>query len=156
MLTYTFPTNFQVNLLTQEYQVNTAAMIGIGRVAPVLPVDTWAVEWDQIDNEVGMTPAHQIGTDPKIQARPGSVHRRYEPGYFKGSEMIDEGELIRARALGTFGGVVSLDETVARRMAARQDKTFIREEFCVWKALAGRLQINESGVKIDETFPVQT
>lgn len=156
MLTFTFPTNVQLNLLTQEFQINTAAFIGIGRIAPVLPVETYFVEWDQLDNEVGMTGAHALGTEPKIVARPGSVLRRYEPGHFKESEMIDEGEILRARTLGTFGNVLNLDDTVARRMAARQNKTFIREEWCVWKALAGRLQIDEPGVKIDETFPVQT
>jgi hypothetical protein len=155
-LTLTFPTNVQLDLLTQEYQVNRAALIGISRVAPVANRDAHIVEWEQLDFDTGMTPPHVIGTDPKIEMMPGSVRRQYEPGAFKASEMVDEGKIIRARAVGTFGNLINLDDLVARRLAARQDKTFIREEWCVWKALGGALSINENDVVINETFPVQT
>lgn len=156
MLTYTFPTNFQLDLLEQEIVIDPAAFIGIGRLAPVREFLTQRVQWEQIDSERGMTAPHNMETDPRIDKRPGSVLREYDPIAFKESDLVKEKELLRAREIGTISNVVSLDRLIARIVSARKLKTWVRMETCVWAMLGGALAIDENGVKVSEVFPVQT
>ena len=156
MLTYTFPTNFQLDLLEQELVIDPASFIGVGRLAPVRDFFTQRVQWEQLDLERGMTAPHNMETDPKIDTRPGSVLREYDPIAFKESDLIKEKELLRAREIGTINNVVSLDRLVARILAARKLKTWVRMEWAIWAMFGGALAIDENGVKVSETFPVQT
>ena len=155
MLTFTFPTAFSLDRVTQEYWVNVKNFIGIGKYAPVYKFLTQRVQWEELDAIRGMTVPHVMGTDPKIDKREGSKLREYEPIPFKESDVIDERELLRAREIGTIGNVVNLDRLVARTMKRRSDKTFIRMEWAVWQMFAGQLEVNENGVYVKETFPVQ-
>ncbi len=97
-----------------------------------------------------------MGTDPKIGIRPGSVLKEYEPFYFKEADLIKEDEILRARELGTLGGVVNLDAQIARTMKARVDRNFLRAEWLTWGMLTGSIALNDDNVKASETFPIQT
>ena len=152
---YRFPTNVSMTEVTQEYAVQREKLLGL-QIAPFEPHMTTKVQWDELDRERGMTAPHNMGSDPKVGRRPGSKLREYEPIPFKETDLITEPELLRARAFGTLSGVIDLHDTVARTMKSRVDKTYLRAEWCVWAALRGRLQIDENGVHVDETFPVQT
>jgi major capsid protein E len=156
MLTYTFPTNFELDLLAQELVIDPAAFIGVGRLAPVRDFLTQRVQWEQLDLERGMTAPHNMETDPKIDTRPGATLREYDPIAFKESDLVKEKELLRAREIGTINNVVSLDRLIARIMAARRLKTWVRMEWAIWAMFGGALAIDENGVKVSETFPVQT
>ncbi|MDQ3132126.1 MAG: major capsid protein [Acidobacteriota bacterium] len=153
-LTFTYPTNVALDQVIQEYVVDTSAFIGL-QIMPVEEAMTQKVQWDEMDNERGMTAPHLLGTDPRIDLRPGSKLREYEPIPFKESDLIKEDELLRARQLGTLGGVVNINTIVARLAKARMDKTRIRQEWTVWSALRGVLTINENNVFVSETFPIQ-
>lgn len=152
---YRFPTNRSLDRVVQEYFIDRSKFIG----ESILPFqDEWTqrVEWDELDNEAGMTPPHNMGADPQIDNRPGSKTKSYEPIPFKGTDLIKENELLRARQMGTLGGVVDLSSLIGRRVRAREDKSFLRAEWCRWRALRGALNIAENGVVVNETFPIQT
>ncbi len=102
-----------------------------------------------------MTAPHLMGTDPKIDLRPGSKLREYEPIPFKETDLVKENEILRARELGSLGGVINLKPLIGRIAQARMDKTRIRQEWTIWAALRGQLTINENNVFINESFPVQ-
>lgn len=154
MLIYRFPSNFVVDQATQEYFVDRAKFIG-EKLMPFNLVMAQEVRWDERDNERGMTAAHVLGTDPKINTRRGSKVRRYEPLYFKETDTIREDELLRARQLGTIAGVVDLHELIGKAIRDREDKNFIRAEHLRWQAFQGAIHVHENGVNVDETFPVQ-
>lgn len=154
VLTLTYPTNLELTQVIQEYQIDAAGFKG----AEILPDEetmSQRVQWDEMDNERGMTAAHVMGTDPKIDLRPGSKVREYTPIAFKETDLVKEDEILRSRELGTLGNVVSLSGIIARIAKARKDKTWIRKETLRWDTLRGRIQLNENGVFVDETFPVQ-
>jgi Phage major capsid protein E len=149
------PTNVELDVVTQEYTIQREKFIG-EQILPDTPFMTSRVRWDERDNEQGMTAPHSMDADPRIDERPGSKTREYEPIPFKESDVIKESELLRGRELGTLGGVINLDAEVGRTMRARQDKTHIRAEWCRWQALStGVLDIDENGVRVRETFPIQ-
>jgi hypothetical protein len=155
MLMYQFPTNLQLDILTQEYIIQREQFIG-AQIVPLMEVGVQRVRWDERDKERGMTAPHAMDSDPKIDKRPGSTLREYAPIPFKESDLIKESEILQARELGTLANVVNLDRMVALTMKARMDKTFIRAEWLTWKMLTGGFSIAENGVTVAETFPVQT
>jgi hypothetical protein len=125
------------------------------KILPFKEAATHFVEWDELDREEGMTAAYLDGTEPAIGVRPGSKTHRYEPLDFKETDVIRNRELLRARELGTLGQPVDLTALVGRAIKARMDKNRIRAEKLRWDALQGGFDIDENGVKVSETFPVQ-
>lgn len=153
-LVYKVPTNVEMDVTTQEYVRDHTKMKG-ETILPVVEKFTQNVEWDEKDNETGMTPPHNMDTDPKTETRPGSKLKSYKPIPHKATELIKESELLNARQLGTLGGVVNLDDLVMDRFTARIGKDHVRKEWEIWQALKGSLSINENDVIINETFPIQ-
>lgn len=154
-IVYRFPTNVSLDEATQEYFIQRGLLIG-DKIMPFKEHWTQRVQWDELDSERGMTAAHNMKSDPRVDNRPGSKLREYTAIPFKQTEIITEDELLQARQMATLGGVIDLHELVGRRIKAREDKTFIRAEWCRWQALRGELDINENGVHVHETFPIQT
>lgn len=155
MLVLTFPTNYELDIVTQEYMIQRERLLGQS-ILPFQEYFTQKVRWDEKDSERGMTAPHAMDSDPRVDKRPGSVTREYEPIPFKETDLIKESELLKARELGTLAGAISLDRLVMDTMKARTDKTFIRAEWLIWQTLLGGFTINENGVKVVETFAVQT
>lgn len=151
---YQFPTNVELDVVVQEYQVEHEKLI-LEEVLPFEEHFSQRVRWDEEDNEEGMTPPHNMDTDPRIEERPGSRTHEYEGIPFKGSEVLKESDLLRGRELGTLGGVINVDREVMRRTRSRIDKTHIRAEWCRAQVLStGELHINENGVVVDEVFNI--
>ena len=153
-ITYRFPTNVALDMVTQEYVAQTEKMRG-EELMPFEESMTQKVQWDELDSERGMTAPHVMGTDPKIDERPGSKLREFTPIPFKESDLIKENELLNARQFGTLGGVVDLNAMCGRIAKARVDKNRLRAEWTRWQAMRGQLTISENGVSVSESFPIQ-
>ncbi len=153
-LVYTFPTAVEADVMTQAYFVEREKFIG-EEYLPFEEKTTSRVQWDDRDNARGMTAVHKMGTDPQTDAREGSRVKSYTPIPFKETDVIAEDELLQARELGTLNNTVNIDGLVAQTIRDREDKNFIRAEWARWEALRGLLDINEKGVRVRETFPVQ-
>lgn len=152
--TFTYPTNVTLDKVVQEYVIDTSGFLGL-QIMPVETSMTQKVQWDEMDNERGMTAPHVLGTEPRIDLRPGSKLREYTPIPFKETDLVKEDELLNSRQLGTLGGAINLNQMMAMLAKARMDKTRIRQEWTIWQALRGRMTINENGVYVDEQFPIQ-
>ena len=153
-IVFKFPTNVEVDGLTQENSRNPGAFVGL-RITPFVERVAQRVQWDELDIAVGMTPAHKLGTDPSIKSRPGSKRREYRPIPHKEEELVNEQELLEALQLGTLGGVVSIDQLVMEAWKRGQDDDKVRAEWEIWQAYLGHLAFDENGVVVDEEFPVQ-
>lgn len=141
--------------VTQEYVIERDKLLGI-TLAPFEELMTQRVQWDELDAERGMTSPHNMNSDPRVDTRPGSKLREYEAIPFKETDVIREDELLRARQMGSLYGVIDLSWIIGRTVKARVDKTFLRAEWCIWSMFRGLLDINENGVRVHETFPIQT
>ncbi|GEM_PF-1880510 len=149
-----FPTNVEMDFTTQEYQRDSSKLKG-QMILPVVGKQSQVVEWDELDNEKGMTSVHTMDTDPKVASRPGSKLKSYEPIPHKETELVKESELLKARAFGTLGGVISIQDLVMEAFLRGMNKDDIRIEWEIWQALQGALTINENGYILNETFPIQ-
>jgi hypothetical protein len=152
---YRFPTNVSVDDATQEYFIEREKLLG-DKIMPFVERWTQRVQWDELDNESGMTAPHKLKTDRRVGTRPGRRKREYKPIYFKETDVIGEDELLEEEQAGTLGGVVDMHELIGRTIKTREDKNFLRAEYLRWQALRGEININENGVRVHETFPVQT
>lgn len=156
MITYRFPTNVSVDGVLQEYvMVQHEALLGLDWM-PFENLYTQRVITDFLDRERGGTSPHNMGADPKIGSRPGSNRVEFTPIPHKETDLLTEADMLMPATLGTLGGVLDLTREIGRITKARADKNYVQAEIEVWQALKGHLVINENGVNIDETFPVQT
>ncbi len=142
-------------MVVQEYTAQTDNFIG-AEILPETEAYTQKVRWDELDTDRGMTAPHEMGSDTRIDKRPGMKTREYTPIPFKESDVLHEGEILRSREMGTLGNVLNLDREVARITKARLDKTRIRMEWLRWQTLRGSISVNENGVVVSETFPIQS
>ena len=153
-ITYKYPTNVALDMVTQEYVAQTEKLRG-EELMPFADTETQVVQWDELDSERGMTAPHVMGSDPIIDTRPGSKTREFKPIPFKETDLVKENELLNARQFGTLGGVVDLNPLCGRIAKARVDKNRLRAEWTRWQAFRGQLSIVENGVVINESFPIQ-
>jgi major capsid protein E len=149
-----FPTNVEMDVTTQEYQRDASKLKG-QQILPMKLVQSQKVEWDEKDNVVGMTAVHTMDTDPKVRGRRGSNLKSYEPIPHKETELIKESELLKARSFGTLGGVINIDDLVMGAFSDAMSLDDVRIEWEIWQALQGQLNIDENGVVLSETFPIQ-
>ena len=154
-LVLTFPTNAELNEVVQAFKPDPSQYIGM----QILPMNTsmyQEVQWDEIDHDRGLTAPHVMGTDPKNDKRMGSTLRKYTPIPFKETDLLKEDEILRARQLGTMAGTLDLSMEIAKIARDRFNKTMARVEKLRWDTLKGSIAIDENGVKVTETFAIQT
>jgi hypothetical protein len=156
MITYRFPTNVSVDGVLQEYRiVQREELLGLSWM-PFEDLYTQRVITDFLDRDRGATAPHNMGADPKIGNRPGSNRVEFTPIPHKETDILTEADILMPATLGTLGGVLDLSTEIGRITKARADKNFIRAEMEIWQALKGHLVIHENGIRVDETFPVQS
>lgn len=123
------------------------------QIMPAQQTDKAIIEYTTIEQAAGMTAPHELGTDPRIDKRKGGRQMRYEPAYFKESDLFGEKELLALAQMG--GSVLDLRAVVAQTLRERYNKTRLREEWLRWMILQGQLYINENGVFVNERFNIQ-
>lgn len=149
---YIIPTNLDIRPPVQNYVQNTDNLLGIKEVLPFENSFAQFIETEELDHFKGMTAAHLMGNDPKVDVRPGSKKFKYEPLAFKETDVLNEADILRARKIGTYGQQINLAEEIAKIAKRRAQKTMIRVETTVWQCVGGALAFDENGVKVNETW----
>jgi hypothetical protein len=155
-INWKFPTAVELDFVTQEYAgVAREAMIG-HQILGLVERNTSRIRWDELDNDKGMTAPVAPDADPPYDQRLGVTTKEYTPYEFGQFARIPRSEIEAARRLGTLGEVLDVTELVTRELTRQLNKVHVRIESLIWSALLGSISIDENGVKISETFPVQT
>jgi Phage major capsid protein E len=154
-LTVTYPTNAEIDETIQAYVPQVDKFIGSGFM-PIKPRKTNKVKWTEKNKMRGKTALHKRGNEPHIDDREGSVDREFKPIDFKETDVIGEQEILEKRQEGTWGEPLDLEDVVVETIRERADKTMIAVEETRWAAFRGHLSMSAKGVKVNETFPVQT
>lgn len=152
---FTIPTNEELRSPIQNFTQNVDEFLGL-QILPWADSMAQFIETEETEEDEGMTAPHLLGTDTKIDKKKGSKKFRYDPLYFKETDVLNEADILRARQLGTYGRPVDLITEVTKLAKKRARKTMTRVEWTIWQVLGGTLAFNENGVKVNETWNVQT
>jgi len=79
---------------------------------PIETVDDDILRWEQQDNFKGLQQVRGLNGDPPKVARVGLKGYLMEPGYYGEFAVIDEREITRRRAMGTFGTALDITDLV--------------------------------------------
>ncbi len=90
---------------------------------PLVNADADRLDWEQKDNYVGLQQVRGINGSPGSVKRIGAKRYSMEPGYYGDFEHINEDELTRRRAYGTFNQFISISDLVTEA----QDQLLHRE-----------------------------
>ena len=74
------------------------------------------IEWEQKDNYAGLMAVRGINGNPGRVQKVGSKTYSMEPGYYGGFTPLDEKELTKRRALGTFDEPINIDDLITEAL----------------------------------------
>jgi len=151
-MTLQFPTTQEITHVVRNRAYPVEQYIGRS-FCPVTPLYTYEIKYDELGATVGMTKAHQVGTNPKTAPVPIMEEKRIGTAYWKETSRINEKELLEARAAGSFNQRAGRDLVMLRAMSF-DIRLETRIEWLAWKATEGHIQVNEDGVKYDVKYKI--
>jgi hypothetical protein len=127
---------------------------------PMVSKDTDLVAWEQKDNYVGLQGVRGIGGQPGRVARVGGKRYIVQPGYYGEHITLDEQELTRRRAFGTFNQPIDISDLVMDAQDQLLSRRIDRIRYIGWTLLSsGTFSVThpETGqVLHTDTFSLQT
>ena len=148
-----FPQTAEITHVVRNIVTDPARFLG--RVfCPMRDVFAAQIEFDVLAAAQGMTPAHNLGSDPKMAKLPGMKTKKIGTGYWKETKRINEAELLNARMAGTYnqraGRLLVVEK--ANMLNSRLET---RIEWLIWQAVTGgQIQIDENGVKYTVLYDI--
>lgn len=160
MATYVYPTNVELQEVAQVKTPKLTMDDPIFSILPIRDVDAAEVEWEQLDNYVGLQALRGLGGAPARVNRVGAKRYRQPPGAYGEFVTIDETEITRRRPMGTWEGPINVSDLV---MSA-QDQLLTRRiellRYIGWTLLTtGTFSVANGvngGVQHSGTFTLQT
>lgn len=158
---YIFPTQVELRSIAQlklPRMMENRVVFEAG-FFPIRNIDSWLLEWEQLDNYTGLQQARGLNGRPS-QVRPmGGVRFQLEPGVYGEFEPIDEREITTRRPWGQFTGSVNIQDLVVTKQERLLQRRLDRIELIIWTLmLTGTFSVpapNGAIVHVD-SFPTQT
>lgn len=155
-INWKYPTSVELDFVVQEFKATAMESMLGHQVLQLVERNTSRIRWDVLDNDKGMTSAITPDADPPFDQRPGLTTKEYTPIDFGQFARIPRSEIEGARQPGTLGVPLDVTEMTVRELSRQLNKVHVRIESLIWAALQGSMSVNDNGVTITETFPVQT
>lgn len=148
-----FPSTREITHVVRNRAVDPTRFIGRS-FCPIREVYSAEIEFDVIEASSGMTPAHNLGADPKLVKLAGMRTKKVGTGYWKETKRIDEKELLYARAAGSYNERAGRMLVIEKSMQL-DDRLETRIEWLTWQPLVnGKVQIDENGVKYTVPYDI--
>jgi hypothetical protein len=125
---------------------------------PIVTVDAYLLEWDQLDNYVGLQQVRGLDGQPGNVLSVGGVRFRATPGVYGEFMTIDELELTTRRQFGTFATPVNISDLVMQKQDQLLSRRIDRIRYIGWTLLStGTFSVsNANGVIHTDTYALQT
>lgn len=148
-----FPSTREITHVVRNRAVDPTRFIGRS-FCPIREVYSAEIEFDVIEASSGMTPAHNLGADPKLVKLAGMRTKKVGTGYWKETKRIDEKELLYTRAAGSYNERAGRMLVIEKSMQL-DDRLETRIEWLTWQPLVNsQVQINENGVKYTVPYDI--
>lgn len=135
MADFVYPSDVQLTQIAQtllpRLQENRAGF----NIFPMVDVDAHLLEWEQMDNYIGLQQIRGLNGDP-IRVKPVGLKRfLMEPGTYGEYGLIDERELTTRRPMGQFSGRINITDLVLMRQNQLLLRRLDRIEHIIWTLL---------------------
>lgn len=155
---YVYPTNSELQLVAAEKAPVLVLADPIFRFVPIVDVDAHLLEWDQLDNFVGLQQVRGLNGQPGNVTAVGGTRFRATPGVYGEFMTIDEEELTTRRQFGSFATPVNITDLVMNRQDQLLNRRIDRIRYIIWKLITtGTFSVsNNNGVVHTDTYTLQT
>lgn len=135
MTDFIYPTSVQLmqiaQTLTPRLQEGRAGF----NLFPMVDVDAHLLEWEQLDNYVGLQQVRGLNGEPSRVKPTGSKRYMMEPGVYGEFGLIDELELTTRRQIGSFESPINISDLVLARQNQLLARRLDRIELIIWTLL---------------------
>lgn len=135
MTDFIYPSSVQLTQIAQILEPR----LQIGRVGfeifPMRTVDAHLLQWEQMDNFIGLQQVRGLNGDPNRVKPVGMKRYMMEPGIYGEYGLIDEHELTVRRPMGDFTGQINITDLVLARQNQLLARRLDRVELIIWTLL---------------------
>lgn len=132
MAAYDYPTSAELQAIEQQYLPVLTADNPFFSMFPFKNVPKAHLEWEQLDNYIGLQQPRGMNGAPSRVAKVGLKQYLMNPGVYGEFTVLDEEELTNRRAMGTFADAIGIydlvrmgqDQLLTRRLM-RQKKILV-------------------------------
>ena len=158
MADFIYPSNIVLQQIAQEMVPRLSANRAIFDIMPMREVNADLLEWDQMDNYIGLQRVRGLNGDPGRVVRTGGKRYVMQPGAYGEFTLIDERELTKRRPWGTFEGPIDVTDLIRQEQDRLLQRRLDRIESIGWTLLAtGTFSVAEgSSVLHTDSFTTQT
>lgn len=154
---YVYPTNSELQVVAAEKAPVLTMADPIFDIVPIVEVDSHLLEWDQLDNYVGLQQVRGLNGQPGNVTAVGGTRFRMTPGVYGEFMTIDELELTTRRQFGTFNQPINITDLVMQRQDQLLNRRIDRIRQIVWTLFTtGTFSVsNNNGVVHTDTYDLQ-
>lgn len=155
---YVYPTNSELQLVAAEKAPVLTMADPIFSLVPIVDVDAYLLEWDQLDNYTGLQQVRGLNGQPGNVTAVGGTRFRATPGVYGEFMTIDELELTTRRQFGTFATPINVTDLVMQRQDQLLNRRIDRIRSIIWTLLTtGTFSVsNNNGVIHTDSYTLQT
>jgi len=159
MATYVYPDQKDLQAVEQVVGPRIKGDREIFKLMPIRDVDAFDLEWELMDNFTGLQQVRGLNGQPSRVKAIGMRRYQMAPGVYGEFAPIDEAQLTKRAALGSFDKPVDIKDLVAEKQMQLLQRRYDRIEKIGWDLLtAGTFSVtNEAGATVHtDTFSLQT
>jgi hypothetical protein len=158
MADFLFPTAVELTQIAQLLAPRLTADRPIFDIFPTRSVDSHVLEWEQLDNFIGLQQIRGLNGEPPRVKPIGAKRFLYTPGVYGEFGLIDEQQLTTRRPYGTLNGAIDVTDLVLEKQNQLLQRRYDRIELNGWTLLAtGTFSVNDgASVLHTDSYTTQT
>lgn len=155
---YVYPLSTELQLIAAEKQAVLTMNDPLFTIMPIVTVDAYLLQWDQLDNFTGLQQVRGLNGQPGNVTAKGANNFIARPGVYGEFMTIDELELTTRRQWGTLATPVDITDLVMARQDQLLNRRIDRIRYIGWTLLStGTFSVaNNNGVTHTDNYTLQT
>ena len=159
MATYVYPDQKQLQAVEQELAPRLMKNRPIFELMPIVEKDAFDLEWELLDNFTGLQGVRGLNGQPSRVKAIGMKRYQMAPGVYGEYAAIDEQQLTKRAALGTYDKPVDVTDLVGEKQMQLLQRRYDRIELIGWTLFStGTFSVTDDTGAIlhTDSFTLQT
>jgi hypothetical protein len=153
-----YPMDVELIQVAQTLEPRLTANRPIFDVLPLRTVDNHLLEWEQVDNFIGLQQIRGLNGQPTRVKQIGGKRYAMIPGIYGEFALLDELELTVRRGWGSFAGPINVTDLILEKQNQLLQRRYDRIELIGWTLLAtGTFSVSDgASVLHTDSYTTQT